>query len=80
MLLRETMHYKHYTFFNQQNVCSQLQYFGEVFDPARCGDIANMRCDNCNRSLNTTIKKVDITQEAKQVINLLINLVDEWNV
>ena len=36
----------------------QLQYFGEVFDHGRCGEMANMRCDNCFRNLTCVIEKV----------------------
>jgi len=46
----------------------QLQYFGEVFDHNRCGEIANMKCDNCTRNAHSTIEKVDITEVAKQII------------
>ena len=35
----------------------QLQYFGEVFDHNRCGEIANMKCDNCTRNAHSTIEK-----------------------
>jgi len=46
----------------------QLQYFGEVFDHNRCGEITNMRCDNCTRNLNSNMEKVDISEIGKQVI------------
>jgi len=46
----------------------QLQYFGEVFDHNRCGEIANMRCDNCTRNMHTSIEKVDITETARQIL------------
>jgi hypothetical protein len=36
----------------------QLQYFGEVFDHSRCGEMTNMRCDNCTRNLTSQIQKV----------------------
>merc|ERR1719354_9697 len=44
----------------------QLQYFGEVFDHNRCGEIANMRCDNCTRNINSTMEKfVDVWRGMK---------------
>ena len=46
----------------------QLQYFGEVFDHSRCGEIANMRCDNCSRNSQGSLEKVDITEIAKQIL------------
>ena len=36
----------------------QLQYVGEVFDTNRCGEVVNMRCDNCTKNLTSNIEKV----------------------
>ena len=46
----------------------QLQYFGEVFDHTRCGEVTNMRCDNCTRNMHSTMEKVDITEIAKMLV------------
>jgi len=46
----------------------QLQYFGEVFDSSKCGEMRNTRCDNCQLMEQASIEKVDITDLARSVL------------
>jgi len=46
----------------------QLQYFGEVFDTSKCGEMRNTKCDNCQLMEQASIEKVDITDMARLVL------------
>ena len=52
----------------------QLQYFGEVFDSSKCGEMRNTRCDNCNMMEQSSIEKIDITDIAKSVLTAVHRL------
>ena len=59
----------------------QLQYFGEVFDTSKCGEMRNTRCDNCSLMENSSIEMVDITDTAKMIVKAVQRLVTsgKWN-
>ena len=59
----------------------QLQYFGEVFDTSKCGEMRNTRCDNCNMREEASIEKVDITETAKALAQAVFRLSNcgNWN-
>jgi len=46
----------------------QLQYFGEVFDSSKCGEMRNTKCDNCQLMEQSSIEKIDITDISRTVI------------
>ncbi len=59
----------------------QLQYFGEVFDTSKCGEMRNTRCDNCTMREEASIERVDITETAKAVAQAVFRLSNsgKWN-
>jgi len=46
----------------------QLQYFGEVFDSSKCGEMRNTKCDNCQLMEQSSIEKIDITDISRTVL------------
>ena len=59
----------------------QLQYFGEVFDTSKCGEMRNTRCDNCTMREEASIERVDITETAKILAKAVFRLSSsgKWN-
>ena len=46
----------------------QLQYFGEVFDPAQCGTMRGTECDNCKAREQSRVELTDITDRARELV------------
>lgn len=59
----------------------QLQYFGEVFDTAKCGEMRNTMCDNCVMQQQATIEREDITEAARSIVLAVQRLSSsaKWN-
>ena len=46
----------------------QLEYFGEVFDTEKCGEVRATTCDNCLAVAGNTVEKQDITELAVRIV------------
>jgi len=52
----------------------QLQYFGEVFDRSKCGQMKGMICDNCEKRERGETESRDITELSKTLVSAVLRM------